>query len=481
MVHRHNFLWGKWNCASRASRAAMALSDWAAGAPPKAVPIWIAGMPDEIRIFKNDQDKQGHQLHHPNKLAQSVECMSILRQHDVDDTEYEYEGQAVHCVAMLQPAFTYDALRNLIFLEEMQREFYAFMSGDCNVEHLHFFRVTQIVKLPHLRLLPVMTSHVFLSRLPEWFVTNLISDVDEALPGQEVQREAWPILNETDAQIVLRIPKPFAAMVANDIMQSVAMCEMGRRSRPDIVRPSWCIGWARTSWFNDICRGFQFLSHRQDTKGRFYPPPCPTWMREYEGLDLEGLRCLATSVRAVLPHISQLRQDAALQQKMSTLHNWVACLQQRIDIDSLPTSKVPQNRRYDISTLISAFMSGQLLKNDSSLRDATIWCVQACLKPEVAEKICAQIRANTVRVPSPATISRTRARVDVAYMLHFRTVLKDLFDHHGGAVIYAMADKSPQGGREYEQVVLNIIKRSMLNVLQSQIQMMESRHCKLFV
>ena len=97
---------------------------------------------------------------------------------------------------------------------------------------------------------------------------------------------------------------------------------------------------------------------------------------------------------------------------------------------------------------------------------------------QVAGHICVQIRAGTTRVPSQATISRVRARVDVAYMMHFRVTVDDMFDNHGGAAIYATADKSPQGGREYEQVVLFVVKRCVLEVLQCLIQKMESRRAR---
>ena len=104
---------------------------------------------------------------------------------------------------------------------------------------------------------------------------------------------------------------------------------------------------------------------------------------------------------------------------------------------------------------------------------------QNTYEKQVAGHICVQIRAGTTRVPSQATISRVRARVDVAYMMHFRATIDDMFDNHSSAAMYAMADKSPQGGREYEQVVLFIVKRCLLNVLQCLIQNMESRRARI--
>ena len=92
----------------------------------------------------------------------------------------------------------------------------------------------------------------------------------------------------------------------------------------------------------------------------------------------------------------------------------------------------------------------------------------------MATSIVKSMESEQVKAPSAPTMCRTRARVDVAYMLHMRKRVEEMFND-GGAVIFAMADKSPQGGREIEQVVLQFVKRSVLAMLQCSFQHTEFR------
>ena len=110
-------------------------------------------------------------------------------------------------------------------------------------------------------------------------------------------------------------------------------------------------------------------------------------MRDRECMDAESLRALLQSIRRVLPHInqSQLKRDGHLQNMMG-LHNWMACLQQHVDLQRQPEAMSLENRKYAIATLISAFVAGQLLQNDSTLREACLWCVRSCLSPKVADE-----------------------------------------------------------------------------------------------
>eukprot|EP00959_Pyramimonas_sp_CCMP1952_P031485 660324-Pyramimonas_sp.AAC.1 len=49
--------------------------------------------------------------------------------------------------------------------------------------------------------------------------------------------------------------------------------------------------------------------------------------------------------------------------------------------------------------------------------------------------------------PSPATISRARLYLDVAWMLHMSGVHLGIVKHNG--VLFPMFDSSPQGGRNW--------------------------------
>ena len=58
--------------------------------------------------------------------------------------------------------------------------------------------------------------------------------VSQALP---------PWLAEANADVVVRIPKLFAAMIANYLMWYLAVFDMSHRRRPKLASPSWSIGW----------------------------------------------------------------------------------------------------------------------------------------------------------------------------------------------------------------------------------------------
>ena len=331
-------------------------------------------------------------------------------------------------------------------------------------------------------MLPGISSRAFLSALPPWLVTNLIDNVQEAL-AQEAMPEALSMVNEEKAICVLRIPKPFAASIANDIMEHVAMCEMGCRTRDDVQEPGWPIGWSNNNPSlvpepaQQLRKDFISLAFKPDVQsaGMYFVQPGQEWMRTHEHVGHRELRDLLQPICRVIPHIPQrdVRDDGSLQFKLLNLHNCMASAQQQLDLASWPG--VHLNPKYDIDTLISPFMGGELLKSDAQLRNACKWCVKACLAKHVADSIEKVTMDKTTRVPSATAMCRTGARIDVAYIFWTRQQNDDMFDNHGGAVFYAMADKSPQGGREIEQVVMEMVKRSLLDILQCLIQEMESR------
>ena len=70
---------------------------------------------------------------------------------------------------------------------------------------------------------------------------------------------------------------------------------------------------------------------------------------------------------------------------------------------------------------------------------------------------------------------RMRGRIDVPWMLTFRKMLNELFQAGTGILIYPMVDSSPQGGRDYEMVVMNMIQETALITLHGNIVKLESR------
>ena len=127
----------------------------------------------------------------------------------------------------------------------------------------------------------------------------------------------------------------------------------------------------------------------------------------------------------------------------------------------------------DIATLIHAFMLAACLKQDSRLKKVCHDAAHLLLPPHVAQEIISLMEAG-VQMPSASVISRLRGRIDVCWMLVFRDRLHDMLQT-GGVLVYPATDASPQAGRDYQMVVLNIIRRSVLPELLSGVLDLEAR------
>ena len=112
----------------------------------------------------------------------------------------------------------------------------------------------------------------------------------------------------------------------------------------------------------------------------------------------------------------------------------------------------------------------------SDLRKGSVWVLRACLPPDIAEHTVKLLTAEDtpLRIPSPATLSRLRGRMDVAWMLVWRQELAQMLAD-SGLVMYPMVDSSPQAGRDYEMLVLSILRAAGLPRVHADIVALEQR------
>ena len=187
----------------------------------------------------------------------------------------------------------------------------------------------------------------------------------------------------------------------------------------------------------------------------------------------KSLTALLCNTRAALAHIpdDSLRLHNSLQTTMDKLHDQLCCLQDHVDLKNPNQSSLARRgKAYGVTTLINAFMAAHLLKNDSQLKTMCHWCARLVLPPMEADAVVKMLEEKKDAVPSASTIRRARNKIDVAFMLHMRDVIASYFRNEEGipqegCAVYMMADKSPQGGREYEMVVLDFIARMRLKWL----------------
>ena len=123
--------------------------------------------------------------------------------------------------------------------------------------------------------------------------------------------------------------------------------------------------------------------------------------------------------------------------------------------------------RYHVGSLLQYFFLAGFLRNDSVIRPVLELAVQSALPPDVSASALKFIRGDEgpgLRIPSASTISRIRFKVDVAWMLLFREQLKGMLDS-GGVSIFAQTDATAQAGRQYQMIILNIVRHKDLDEL----------------
>lgn len=130
-------------------------------------------------------------------------------------------------------------------------------------------------------------------------------------------------------------------------------------------------------------------------------------------------------------------------------------------------------RKYSAIKLLNFFWVSGALQNDKDLRETL---KQACLvsMPHRSSQQAVSFIDGTgldhdkLRVPSTATLSRVRGRLDVAWMLYFRehVVMPKLACSNGrGIRIYVQTDATWQARQEYQVTLLNLVDVSDLQEL----------------
>ena len=124
--------------------------------------------------------------------------------------------------------------------------------------------------------------------------------------------------------------------------------------------------------------------------------------------------------------------------------------------------------KHSVLKLLDFFFLAQYLHNDGDLRHVLLLAASACMLPSEAEQVKRRLErpdsASTMRVPSAATISRARGRIDAAYMLLYREFLEHRLDR--GDRVYVQCDATWQAHREYQICLLNLLNGSNLHDLQ---------------
>ena len=164
-------------------------------------------------------------------------------------------------------------------------------------------------------------------------------------------------------------------------------------------------------------------------------------------------------------------------QKLADAYEIAAKVQNRVDLArEFLTAK--SDFRESMYELIDMYMAVHHLKDCRRYRSTLVTGCRLLLPPADADIMASIVGDKSkfkLAADNSSLISRLRFRLDFAYMQFMRRKFKHwLSPEDGGAVIYAMVDASPQGGRDYEMLLVNVVRRADLRDLQSAISTLDA-------
>lgn len=464
------------------------------------VPIAIACLPEVLRAKRKYHDDGHARRCNVNKMVLDIPSVGhLIRKHNVPEELFHPSESASNIIALAlaRADFIYDALRPLDTHQKAQRKAWALLAGGCsNVGHLLFFTCAECVKLKEAVKAPVQQgSHAFVTRLPDHFIDDIIDDIEEQHASGAPE---W--LDEHRPALLVRMPSPFAALLAHGATNSFSLCNLDPRVRHSDPeggggRMCWSLG-ERVK--RDHPEGRRLLGSFTLVQ---YPADLDFAKRAASDSDSDGLGVQvqgcdekkagpATSLvsdcflddladRAREALCAAMYQHGDQREKLEWLHVAMAKWQQECDqlVAFKQHKQVSRGQRFSAVTLIYALIQANCLKKDSDLRKVCMTSLELLLPREMVSAIGSWIddpEGSGIAIPSAPVISRLRGRVDACLMITYRNCLHDMLQQ-GGVVLYPAIDSSPQAGRDYEVVVLNILRRSTVPELYQDVVALENR------
>ena len=171
-------------------------------------------------------------------------------------------------------------------------------------------------------------------------------------------------------------------------------------------------------------------------------------------LDHKFAESLSKEIRVLISH-TQLGAD-----KLADLHLHLSSLQHFTDEmreHNLGNKYGMLNGKgYAIWYLLETFFLSQMIGNSQRLGSVLQKSVRLVLPAACTDTLNPDFMSGRM-VPSSATISKLRGTVDATWMLVWRDRLKEWLRH--GVTIFSGTDSSPQGGRDYQILMLDITQK----------------------
>ena len=143
---------------------------------------------------------------------------------------------------------------------------------------------------------------------------------------------------------------------------------------------------------------------------------------------------------------------------------------QMIDFRRQHDVLLTKRRKYPAIRLLHFFWVAGSLHHDQELREMLRHVCLVALPPDIGAEAISFVDGDgegKLRLPSAATVSRVRARLDVAWTLLMRCWVMERLHQGGGRGlrVFAQTDATWQAKQEYQVTVLNFVDAVDLNLL----------------
>eukprot|EP00438_Fugacium_kawagutii_P014582 Skav210160 [mRNA] locus=scaffold1811:103411:117781:+ [translate_table: standard] len=444
--------------------------------------VWLASFGDGKR------DVSGHRVQHKwinEEAAGDLYVKSSLgtyeRQNDLEEgavLSRFVSGNEVVGLVWLEPLAEHHSLLPLSL--EMQAQFNMWNNlGDGSPlrEDFFYFRVLKAQPLLHrLSLKDAETksgrSTCFFHMNDVWaqrfFATNVLGVDETALRvWHDLSGKKIPTLG-------LKVPKPIAFLVANACWTNLAV--PGQLNNMDL-KAGWHVKHIlkadSSKELQNMRDSFLFLpSHELAAASKHVQHDF------FNVASVQGKERMLEFLQSVDTLLFQDARPPTAEAK-TALRVQLMAAAKALQVDQFQVSDfrrqhdvfLMKRRKYPAIRLLHFFWVAGSLHHDQELRDMLRHVCLVALPPDMAEEAVSFIDGNThegkLRLPSAATVSRVRARLDVAWTLLMRSWVMERLRQGGGRGlrVYAQTDATWQAKQEYQVTVLNFVESASLKLL----------------
>ena len=434
--------------------------------------VWLGTLADRKAI------SQAHRTDYvfPNQIAErSPAVQEFLKQYleeeqlSLEPTDLLSKPNSVVALMLIQPVMQHHALLPLSAEEQCQYDFWRFLAADEVEGKLYYYRI--------LKLQPLSTK-ISLDVAGGKFTKRSLGFLDVGWASQcftttvlgvpEAELTWWQQANgRRPPTTLLRTPTAFACLIEKQVWRHVVLPDI--KSKGITLMPGWghlCVS-RRLDSNEDMASDLWLM---RDQIAQVVPKsvaamledawtPCPVLASPAGSMLVQDALQDAGQLLLGVSTPGSSRSGAEVLQKLYLAGRVVQASLDEARFFHAQNSNLTRNSKYGIHSLLNHFWLATCLRSDSQLRDVLGYAARVCLPPDAAAEALRFLDAaaeGCMRVPSPATISKARGRVDVAWMLLFRKEVSRKLA--AGLHVYVQCDATWQAHREYQICLFNFVE-----------------------